>query len=386
MRDERRRIVPAESRSSYLPATLVSGIPPIIVPGLDLGGEPGMAEALLRVRTLREPSSTPLVTLEDGTRGLFVVSLAQRGGVVEPGFAVVFVSAESLRAAAADTPTAQFFAGGVPPGGPEGAATVRRTFTEAGQRFDVVVPLQAVDRAAATLPWIILSAGLVLAALTAALGVSGTRRARAQEELDRIFTLSSDLITVARFDGQVTRVNPAVNRILGYTEEEFLARPYLDFVHPSDREGTAAEAASIGQGKATLSFENRFVRKDGSYRVLEWTSTPVVEERVMYGMARDVTDRHQAESDLARLAGHQAALRRVATLVAREAPQAEVFSAIVDEIGQQLDTQEITMVRYEDESAGEPSRMADRFAAAGSVAQSASAIRVSCPIVVGEHT
>ncbi|MDT7654434.1 MAG: hypothetical protein QOI36_5840 [Pseudonocardiales bacterium] len=350
-RDQRRRIVPVESRSSYLPATLVSGIPPITVPGLDLGGESGVAGALFRARALHQSSATPLATLRDGTEGLFLISLAQRGGIVEPGFAVVFVSGESLRAAATDTPTMQLAAGGAPTGGPGGAATVRKAFTEAGQRFDVVVPLESVHGAAAVLPWIVLAAGFVLAGLAAALGSSAARRARAQEEVDRIFTLSSDLIVVANFDGYFTRINPAVERVLGYTEEELLAQPYLDLVHPDDRERTAAEAAAIGQGKTTLSFENRFVRKDGSHRVLEWTSTPAVEEGAMYAVARDVTDRHQAEAELARLAGEQAALRRVATLVAREAPQAEVFSAIAEEIGQLLGTEEIRMLRYEDDSA-----------------------------------
>jgi PAS domain S-box-containing protein len=350
-RDQRRRIVLAESRSSYLPATLVSGIPPITVSGLDLGGGPGMAGALLRARTLQEPSATPLATQEDGTRGLFLVSLTQRGGVVEPGFAVVFVSAETLRAAAADTPTVQLATGGAPPADPDGAATVRRTFTEAGQRFDVVVPLESVHGAAAVLPWMILAAGFVLAALTAALGVSAARRARAQEEVDRIFTLSPDLIAVANFDGYFTRVNPAAEQILGYPEEELLARPYLDFVHPDDREKTAAEAAALRHGRMTLSFDNRYVREDGSHRVLEWTSTPAVDDRVVYAVARDVTDRYHAEAELARLAGEQAALRRVATLVAREVPQAEVFSAIAEEIGQLLGTEEIRMLRYENDSA-----------------------------------
>jgi PAS domain S-box-containing protein len=351
MRDQRRRIVSAGSRSSYLPATLVSGIPPITVAGLDLGSESGMAGALVRARALHQPSATTLGTLQDGTAGLFLVSLAQRGGAVASGFAVVFVSGESLRAAATDTPAVQLAAGGAPTRGPGGAATVRTTFTEAGQRFDVVVPLEAVPGSAAVLQWIILAAGLVLAALAAALGVSGARRARAQDELDRIFTLSSDLIAVANFDGYFTRVNPAVRLILGYTEDEFLARPYLDFVHPDDRARTVAQAAAIGQGDPTPAFESRYLRKDGSYRVLEWTSTPAVEDGAMYGVARDVTDRHEAEAELARLAGEQAALRRVATLVAREAPQAEVFSAIAEEIGQLLGTEEIRMARHEEEYA-----------------------------------
>ena len=120
-------------------------------------------------------------------------------------------------------------------------------------------------------------------------------------------------------------------------------------VHPDDRERTASEAAAIGEGKSDVSFENRYVRKDGSYRVLEWTSTPVVEDRAVYTVARDVTERRQAQAEATRLADEQAALRRVATLVAREASQAEVFAVIADEIGRLLGTEEVRMLRYEDE-------------------------------------
>ena len=121
------------------------------------------------------------------------------------------------------------------------------------------------------------------------------------------------------------------------------SRPYLDFVHPDDREKTVAEASVIRGGTITLSFENRFVCKDGSYRVLEWTSTPVVEDGVTYAMARDVTERRQAETELGRLAGEQAALRRVATLVARGVPPGEVFSAVAEEVERLLDAQ-VTMI------------------------------------------
>jgi PAS domain S-box-containing protein len=348
-RDRRGRIAPVGSRSSYLPATLVSGIPPMAVPGIDLGGEPGMAAALARASTLYDAGATPLATLRDGTRGLFLIRFAPRltEGVVKPGFVVVFISALWLRAAATDTATFQLTVGGTSTGVDAGASAVHSTFTEAGQRFDVAVPRGSVDGAAAVLPWIILAAGLVLAALAGALGVNAARRARAQDELDRIFTLSPDVIAVADFDGHFTRVNPAVEQVLGYTAQELLARPYLDFVHPDDRERTAAEAAAIGHGKTTRSFENRLVHKDGSHRVLEWTTTPVVEDRVMYGVARDVTERRQAETELERLAGEQAALRRVATLVAKGAPAAEVFSAVAEEVARLLDAQATTIGRLE---------------------------------------
>jgi signal transduction histidine kinase len=122
---------------------------------------------------------------------------------------------------------------------------------------------------------------------------------------------------------------------------------HLDLVHPDDRERTAAEAAAIGHGKPTLSFENRYIRKDGTYRVLDWTSTPVVEDGLMYAVARDVTERREAETELERLAGEQAALRRVATLVARGVPAAEVFSSVAEEVERLLDAQATTIGRRE---------------------------------------
>jgi PAS domain S-box-containing protein len=349
IRDRRGRIVPVRSRSAYLPATLVSGIPPIAVPGTDLGGESGMAVALARADSLGDTRATPLATLRDGTRGLFLVAFAPRftDGLIHQGFVVVFVSELSLRAAVTDTATLQLTTGGAPTGDrviatPEGSA-----FTEAGQRFDIAAPRRTVQGAAAAMPWIILAGGLVLAALAGALGVNAARRARAQDEIDRIFKLSSDLIVVADFDGHFTRVNPAAEQILGYTEDELLARPYLDLVHPDDRDRTAAEAADIGRGKTTVSFENRFVRKDGSYKVLEWTTTPVVEDRLMYSVARDVTERRQAEAELERLAAEQAALRRVATQVVSGVPAAEVFSAVAQELERLFDAQATMIARLE---------------------------------------
>ena len=87
--------------------------------------------------------------------------------------------------------------------------------------------------------------------------------------------MSPDLIVVAGFDGYFKRVNPAFVARLGYTEEEALARPYLEFVHPADRERTSAEWNEIIEGETTVSFENRYVCKDGSYRWIEWTAAPL---------------------------------------------------------------------------------------------------------------
>jgi PAS domain S-box-containing protein len=347
-RDRRLRTVPVGSRSSYLPMTLVSGISPMASPGIDLGSEPGLAAALDRARV--DVRATPLTTLRDGTRGVLLIRFAPRlsGGLAKPGFVVLFTPAAELRAAATDSGPLSLTVGGNSAGDLPGGAVVRRTFSAAGQRFDVGRPEGSINGPAAVLPWIILAAGLVLAALAAALAVNGSRRARATAEVDRLFTLSPDLIVVAGFDGSWKRVNPAFETRLGYTESEALARPYLDFVHPDDRDRSEAEAArALGLG-TILVFENRMVCKDGSHRWIEWTATPVPEERVLYGVGRDVTERRQAETEVERLADEQAALRRVATLVAREAPQDEIFTAIAQEIGQLLGAEEIRMLRYDE--------------------------------------
>ena len=297
-----------------------------------------MATALARAARRDGVAATEASQARTGLAGLFLVAPAPNlvGEILRPGAVVVFVSQAQLRGAARAVPGAQIRASR-PSAGNEEDATTSETFSAAGQSFDVVVPRGSVGGAGAVLPWMILAGGLVFAALAYALEVNGARRARAQEELDRIFTLSSDLIAVADFDAYFTRVNPAAKRILGFTPAELLGRRYLDMVHPDDRDSTAAETAAIGQGKATLSFENRLSNKDGSYRTLEWTVTPVVDEGLMYAVGRDVTARRAAEEEVARLADEQAALRHVATLVAEGASPSAVFDAVAGETEALLD-------------------------------------------------
>ncbi|MDX6647407.1 MAG: hypothetical protein QOK40_3134, partial [Miltoncostaeaceae bacterium] len=320
-------LAPAGRRPWYLPATLVTGYPPVTVPGVDLAGEPGVAAAVARQQTLFRATSTPLARMPEGPVGLFLVESAQRftRGGLEPGFLVLFVPDSWLLAAAAQPggPNArlQLMIGGTSAGDLGGGATARSAFTALGQRFQVLVPRGSVDGAAALSPWVILGVGLVLAALTAALGVNAARRARAQRDLDRVFTVSPDLIAVAGFDGYFKRVNPAFEHILGYAAEELLARPFIEFVHPDDREATSAAAEALQRGETLVSFENRYVCKDGSYRWIEWASTPGLEERLIYAVARDITDRRRAEAE-------EAALRRMATIVARGVRPAEVFDAV----------------------------------------------------------
>jgi PAS domain S-box-containing protein len=125
-------------------------------------------------------------------------------------------------------------------------------------------------------------------------------RKRAEEELDRFFTLSLDMLCVAGFDGYFKRVNPAWERVLGYTREEMLAQPYMDFVHPEDRTPTTTVADSLSVGGHVLAFENRYRAKDGTYHWLEWAAVPYPSEQTIYAAARDITERKEARDTIAR--------------------------------------------------------------------------------------
>lgn len=125
-----------------------------------------------------------------------------------------------------------------------------------------------------------------------------TDRKQAERERDRIFELSPDLLAVAGLDGYFKRLNPAWEQTMGYYQEELLALPYLDLVHPDDLPAAQREVARLAQGVPTTLFEIRCRHKDGSYRWLAWNVDPLPEEGRLYCTARDVTLQKQAEQVL----------------------------------------------------------------------------------------
>ena len=125
-------------------------------------------------------------------------------------------------------------------------------------------------------------------------------RRRAENELKTLFETSRDLLGVAGFDGYFRRLNPAWERTLGFTTEELRSRPFMQFVHPDDRDSTKAQAQKVAAGAIAVLFENRYRCKDGSYRWLSWNVTPLTEDGLSYGSARDVTEQKRAAEDLRR--------------------------------------------------------------------------------------
>jgi PAS domain S-box-containing protein len=129
-------------------------------------------------------------------------------------------------------------------------------------------------------------------------------RTRAEEMLDRFFTLSLDMLCIGGFDGVFRRLNPAWERTLGYSIPELTSRPFLDFVHPDDQAATLNELEKLSGGSdlyQTVAFENRYRCRNGTYRWFSWTATPFSSAQLIYAAARDITERKEMEQRLCHL-------------------------------------------------------------------------------------
>ena len=115
------------------------------------------------------------------------------------------------------------------------------------------------------------------------------------DDLNIFFAQSIDAHCIAGFDGYFKRLNPAWTTNLGWTEQELLARPFIEFVHPDDRESTLAEVGTLAHGQETVLFENRYRHKNGTYHWLRWNARSVVANQQIYATARDITRRYQLE-------------------------------------------------------------------------------------------
>ena len=123
------------------------------------------------------------------------------------------------------------------------------------------------------------------------------RRVRVEKERDRLFNLSLDMLCIAGMDGSFRRVNPAFGRVLGYSAEDITGRPLLDYVHPEDLAATVDVLRQLAAGQPA-SFEGRWRAADGRYRWLLWAINPVPEEKLLYAVAHDITDRREDEEKL----------------------------------------------------------------------------------------
>ncbi len=121
---------------------------------------------------------------------------------------------------------------------------------------------------------------------------------KAQEEFERFFDLVPDLVCIADAQGAFRRVNQQWERDLGYSTTEMISRPFIEFVHPEDRDKTREAFAGQLAGAPLSGFLNRYRAKDGVYHWLEWSASPLMSEGLIFAVARDVSATQASEEAL----------------------------------------------------------------------------------------
>ena len=181
-----------------------------------------------------------------------------------------------------------------------------------------------------------------------------TARVEAEEERDRLFNVSLDLLAVGSFDGYLQQVNPAWVRVLGWSRDELMSRPVLEFIHPADRELAAAAYRALAEDRVVADLGTRFSCRDGTYRWLSWSSFPYPDRRLVFSVVRDITEQKDAER---RLLDYQDRLRALSAqlAVAEERERRQLAGAIHDGLAQQLFAARatVTLLRY-------PEKLADQ--------------------------
>jgi PAS domain S-box-containing protein len=169
-----------------------------------------------------------------------------------------------------------------------------------------------------------------------------------------ILNAAFDCIVTMDAEGLVVEVNRATERTFGYAASDMVGRELAELIIPPelrdehrrglDRYVATGQARMVGHP-----VELPAMRADGSQFPVEMAITRprLAGPPVFTGYLRDVTERKRAEESLRSLVEEQAALRRVATTVAREADQARVFAVVTEEVGRLLGAQTSNMVRFE---------------------------------------
>ncbi|TDD73775.1 PAS domain-containing protein [Flavobacterium caseinilyticum] len=114
---------------------------------------------------------------------------------------------------------------------------------------------------------------------------------------EKFFTMSVDMMIISSME-KFVKVNPAVSKILGYSEEELLSKNFLHFTHPDDQEITKKEVIKLQTGALSIKFENRYICKDGTVKWLVWSVFPDVKTGLLYAVASDITEKKEIENAL----------------------------------------------------------------------------------------
>jgi diguanylate cyclase (GGDEF)-like protein/PAS domain S-box-containing protein len=120
-----------------------------------------------------------------------------------------------------------------------------------------------------------------------------------EDEWEWFFENSVEMLCIAGTDGYFKRVNVAFANNFGYTKEELTSRPFIDFVHPDDRQRTLDEFSALQQGHDTINFENRYRDSKGRWHWLSWHCPAVTASMTkLFAVAHDMTERKRSDEEI----------------------------------------------------------------------------------------
>lgn len=125
---------------------------------------------------------------------------------------------------------------------------------------------------------------------------------QAEDERQRIFDVSLDMLCVTGFDGRFKEVNPAWTRTIGWSVEELKNRSWGEFVIEEDQVLTVEANARLIRGENLVGFENRYRCKDGSVKWLSWSASPDLERERIFSVIRDISAEKKMQAELRHLA------------------------------------------------------------------------------------
>ena len=176
------------------------------------------------------------------------------------------------------------------------------------------------------------------------------------------------LVCVLDDEGRIVRFNPACERVTGWMSADVVGRDARETViPPEDHEAFGEMIRGMVATGAPNPQQGQWVTRDGYRRVIAWANKPLRDEtgavRYVVTSGLDITERESAASELwalqaelrdrleelSRLAAEQAALRRVATLVASEPPPKEVFGLVTEEATRLLAAESGLLLSYDDD-------------------------------------
>ncbi|MGG6296010.1 GAF domain-containing protein [Leptolyngbya sp. AN02str] len=116
------------------------------------------------------------------------------------------------------------------------------------------------------------------------------------------FNLSSELRCILGYDGYFKRLNPGWRKILGYTAAELMAKPFIDCVHPDDRDKTLAKVQRVIAGSDRVTVENRYRSRKGAYHRVAWQISQMPGRQTIYAVG---TNQGEEQPEASRQIRHQ---------------------------------------------------------------------------------